>query len=347
MTKIKNRVYLGMLIASLLVGMAGGVAIGQYTLYKGILLTDWGFTPVQTTIHAQAIEEEETKKTIFETLKIQTGIPDAYVTIHTEDQIDTTLSQSEVTLKTDTQGMLSYSFIPAVAEDGTRSVRVSFTINEVDFTVDMSDKGMDVVEGDIQIVGAKGAHHTDWYADILTTTIKCKGIPTTPAEATDQAIVTQSQVYISPPNRDSGITTTIDGETTSHTCVGDGCLVIYYCKPSGKTEITIEQDGETWVFADDSNLLSEVSGKMDIQQDVRVVTLLETPAEDEKPVTPVSPQPSTPNASDSEGTAPMQKEETPSPTPQPSSSSIAQGMPTGIQLFNPLTWVCHLFSNWG
>ncbi len=346
MKKLENRVYIGMLIASFLVGIAGGFAIGQWTLYKGYLFTDWGFTPVQTTIHAKAIEEsEEETKIIFETLNIQTGIPDAYVTIHTKDQTDGTASQSEVTLKTDDKGILSYSFIPSISEDGTRSVRVNFTINKVDFTVDMTNKGMDVVEGDIQIVGAKSTHHTDWNADMLTTTIKCKGIPTTPAEAPDQAIVTQSQAYVIPPNRDSGITTTIDGETTSHTCVGDGCLVIYYCKHNGKTEITIEQDGETWVFADDSAILSEVSGKMDILMDVRVITLLETPAEDA--VTPVSPQPSTPNASDSEVTAPMQKEEDPTPTPDTPSSSIAQGMPTGIQPLNPLAWVLTLFSNWG
>lgn len=344
MTKTENRVLVGMLIASLVLGLLGGMAIGQWILYKGILFTGWSFTPVHTTIHARAIEDEDT--TLFETLKIQTSIPDAYITIYTEDQIDNTHSQPERTLKTDTKGIVSYSFIPSISEDGTRSVRVHFTINKVSFVVDMTDNGMDVLEGDVQFVGAKSTHRTEWQADQMTTTIKCQGIPEAPAEVPDQNVVTQSQVYIIPSSSLTGFTVTIDGETTSHKCVGEGCLVFYYCTTTGKTEVTIQQDGKTWIFADDSDALSQVSGKMDINQDSRVIRLLETPAQEEteKPSQPEEKPQNTPNKSESDSTAPVQKDET--PTQDAPTSSIAQGMPTGIHSFNPLTWVCNLFSIW-
>ena len=338
----KQGIFIGMLIASLALGMAGGFAIGQWTLYKGHLFTGWSFTPVQTTIHAKAIEEsEEETKIIFETLKIQTGIPNACVAIHTEDQVNPEASQPERTLKTDSQGILSYSFIPAISEDGTRDVRVYLTINGELFTMAMTDNGLDVLEGDVQFVGAKSTHHTEWQADQMTTIVKLQGIPEAPAEAPDQDVVTQSQVYVITPNSLVGFTTTIDGETTHHTCIGDGCLVIYYCKSNGKTDITIEQNDNLWTFADDGDALSQVSGKMDIWQDARVVRLLETPAQEDSKA-PVSPQPK--EKDDLIATAPMQKDET--PTQDAPDATIAQGMPTGIKPANPLTWVCQLLSGW-
>lgn len=347
---MKNRrqsIFIGMLILSLIIGLLGGIAIGQWILYKGHLFTGWQFTPVQTTIHAKAIEDEEDTKTIFETLKIQTSVPDAYVTIYTEDQVDTTHSQPERTLKTDSKGIVAYSFIPAISEVGTRDVRVYFTINEVDFVVDMKDEGMDVLEGDVQFVGAKSTHHTEWQADQMTTIVKLQGIPEAPAETPDQATVTQSHAYIIPPNHNSDFTVTIDGETTSHTCVGAGCLVFYYCNSTGTTNITIKQDDTSWIFADDSDALSQVSGKMDIQQDTKIVRLLEPVQEETKK--PVSPQPeekpqNIPDKNESSSTAPMQKDKT--PTQDAPTSSIAQGMPTGIKPLNPLTWVCQLLSGW-
>lgn len=345
MTKIENRVYISTLIVSLIIGLLGGIAIGQWTLYKGHLFTGWSFTPVHTTIHAKAIEDEDAK-TLFETLKIQTGIPDAYVTIHTEDQTDGTASQSEVTLKTDDKGILSYSYIPSIAENDTRSVRVFFTINGTDFVVDMTDNGMDVLEGDVQFVGAKSTHHTEWQADQQTTIVKCQGIPEAPAETPDQDIFTQAYAYIIPPESLTGFTVTIDGEATSHKCVGDGCLVFYYCKSNEKTDITIQQDDTSWIFADDGDTLSEMSGKMDIQQDVRVVTLLDTPQEETTKSDAQQPEekPKPEKKDDPIPTAPMQKDET--PTPDTPNATIAQGMPTGVEPLNPLTWVCQLLSGW-